>query len=279
LLAIYLPREAQTIVRWALEDLLHFKAAHFDKNNSLYKNSLTESEQEIWNAAVARLLAKEPLQYITERADFYGLKFRVNNQVLIPRPETEELVGWVLEEHHRKQQKKVLDIGTGSGCIPLSLQHNRPNWEITGLDISEKALNVAQNNAKHLNLTQTIFKKIDFLDHSAWPNLEKYDLIISNPPYIAATELAAMHENVTKFEPHLALFVPDNDVLLFYKTIAAFCATHLAENGALYVEIHEKLGVETVNLFRKSGIFNQIILQKDMSGRDRMIKCSRFLDN
>ncbi len=236
---------------------------------------MTEAEQQIWNAALMRLLAKEPLQYITKRADFYGLKFEVNNQVLIPRPETEELVAWVLEENNRKQSKKVLDIGTGSGCIPLSLQYNRPNWEITAIDISEKALDIAQNNANSLALQQTIFKKIDILTPSSWADLGEYDLVISNPPYIAASELTIMDENVTNFEPHIALFVPDNDVLLFYRTIAAFCALHLVENGALYVEIHENLGEQTVNLFHESGIFDEIILQKDMSGRDRMIKCGK----
>ena len=268
--ALYDVREAETIVRWALEDVFGWNEWHFKPKNELYKTSLRLEEEAVWNAVLSRLLAHEPLQYITGRADFYGLRFFVSNAVLIPRPETEELVAWILEDCGRTA-KNVLDIGTGSGCIALTLQHKRTNWQLTALDYSEKALDVARKNASLLQVESVTFVHCDFLTPKNWENLPLYDIIVSNPPYIAQAERQKMAANVTEFEPALALFVPDDDVLLFYKKIIEFARTHLTQQGRVYVEIHEELAAETLSLFRESGIFRTIDLQKDMSNRARMI--------
>lgn len=214
------------------------------------------------------------MQYITERADFYGLRFFVNSAVLIPRPETEELVAWILEEAGRPP-KNVLDIGTGSGCIALTLQYKRVDWQLTALDVSENALEVAQKNASQLQLQQVKFLQSDFLDPKNWENLPLYDIIVSNPPYIAQAERLKMAANVTEFEPALALFVPDDNVLIFYKKIIEFANKHLTQQGRVYVEIHEELAEQTLSLFRESGIFQTIDLQEDMSNRPRMIRAIR----
>ncbi len=272
--ALYPQREAKTITRWALEDILHFKPAHLDKNHINYREKLTDEEQIIWDNVLKRLLNAEPLQYISERADFYGLQLFVNNNVLIPRPETEELVHWILEDYDQKKIKKIIDIGTGSGCIALSLQKNRPIWEITALDVSEKALDVAKINSIKLGLSQIKFEKIDFLDDKNWNKLEKYDIVVSNPPYIGESEKNNMRANVAEYEPALALFVPDDNIIIFYEKLAEFCKTNLNEKGSLYVEIHADYGSLCLEYFKKTGIFKNISLQKDMSGRDRMMKLS-----
>jgi release factor glutamine methyltransferase len=203
------------------------------------------------------------------------LTFKVNPNVLIPRPETEELVDWALITSRiingETEVLKILDIGTGSGCIPVSIKKYIPLADITAIDISEAALNTARQNAD-LNQTEINFIQDDILNPS---NLElintKYDLILSNPPYITESEKEQMLDNVLKHEPHKALFVPNNDPLVFYRAIAEFALVHLKINGFLFLELNEKFGQETLNLLKEKG-FKEIELRQDMGGKDRMIK-------
>lgn len=221
--------------------------------------------------AVNKLKKQIPIQYITGETEFYGLPFKVNEHVLIPRPETEELVSWILEE--AKDQKlgfKMLDIGTGSGCIPISLAKDLPNATISALDISSEALKTAQLNAQLNNVTINFIEK-NILNTIDLP--EKYNVIISNPPYVRELEKNEMQKNVLDHEPHLALFVKDNDPLLFYNKIADLARNHLCENGLLFFEINQYLGIETAELLQQKG-FKNIELRKDLFGADRMIKAT-----
>jgi release factor glutamine methyltransferase len=204
---------------------------------------------------------------------------------LIPRPETEELVDWIIKDVNASgkdvfkkaptdadvtKQLKILDIGTGSGCIALALKNTMPKAEVWGCDVSEEALNVARRNGSDLNI-RVDFQGIDFLDDAQQKFLPTVDIIVSNPPYIPLTEKGEMNPNVVNHEPHTALFVPDNDASLFYKAIAHFAKKRLYENGSIYLEIHENLGGEIVTLFEQEG-YTTIALRKDMQGKNRMIK-------
>jgi release factor glutamine methyltransferase len=204
---------------------------------------------------------------------FSGLRLAVDDSVLIPRPETDELVDWIGKDLaniiYDYPSFKILDIGTGSGCISLGLKKKLFKVELTGIDISEKALGVAKTNSDTY-LANINLKKIDFLDEAQWDELDVYNVIVSNPPYIKELERATMHKNVLDYEPAIALFVPDADPLLYYKKIALFAQKHLAENGFIYVEINEALGHETVELFKSNGYLTQ--LKKDFQGKNRMIK-------
>ena len=201
--------------------------------------------------------------------------FYVNEHTLIPRPETEELVDWIIQSTLLFKNKKirVLDIGTGSGCIPIYLKTKVPFLQIQSIDISAKALAVAKLNAEKLN-TSIDFKEIDFLDEPTWSNISQVDIIISNPPYIKESDKEFMHKNVVAFEPHAALFVPNNDVLIFYKAINKFSKTHLKPYGSIFMEINEALGKEVVDLFTEAGA--SVELKKDMLGKDRMIKVQKL---
>ena len=212
-----------------------------------------------------------PVQYLLGTTSFYDLNFEVNKNVLIPRPETEELVDWIVQDNKKSENSiKILDIGTGSGCIAISLAKNIPNSKITGIDISEKALKIAQKNAIKNNVAVTFLKK-NILKTS---NLEQiFDIIVSNPPYVRNLEKNEIKKNVLDYEPHLALFVDDDDALIFYRTIATLALKNLSENGRLYFEINQFLGLETVQLLEKLG-YKNIELRKDIYGNDRMIKAS-----
>lgn len=214
---------------------------------------------------------QKPVQYILGETEFYGMKFFVNENVLIPRPETEELVEWILNDA-KSENLKIIDIGTGSGCIPIVLKKHRPNWELVAMDISEKAIETAKNNAEY-HQTEVKFIQNDFLSVD-FENLGKFDIIVSNPPYIGETEKNLMDDNVVKYEPHTALFVPDEDPLLFYKRIIEFAQQNLNPNGKIYVEINQNLAKETQELFEKS--FPNVELRKDISGNYRMIKVSKL---
>jgi len=223
---------------------------------------------------LSRLKTGEPVQYILGYTEFYGLPFKVNPSVLIPRSETEELVEWVLNSVEGKYSKaSILDIGTGSGCIAISLKKNLPEALVLAIDISVSALETAKQNAD-LNGVDVSFIEVDILNFVTY-NLQQSSIIISNPPYVTLYDKMQMHTNVTDFEPHSALFVPDEDPLIFYKAIADFALDHLTENGLLFLEINESLGMETVELLKKKG-FKNIELREDMSGRDRMIKGTRI---
>jgi release factor glutamine methyltransferase len=217
----------------------------------------------------------KPIQYILGKTEFYGLTFNVNPSVLIPRPETEELVEWALKTVGSKQLAagNLLDIGTGSGCIAISFKKNLPAFAVFAIDISAEALQTATSNAA-LNDTDIEFIEADILNLISGIQILKFEIIISNPPYVTLNDKVQMHSNVTDFEPHTALFVPENDPLIFYRAIADFAVTNLIDNGLLFFEINESYGRETVELLAEKD-FKNIELRKDMSGRDRMMKANR----
>lgn len=227
-----------------------------------------------WESALAELKKQKPIQYILGETEFYGLPFLVNENVLIPRPETEELVALILAEEKGKRKEgkaRILDIGTGSGCIPIALKKNLPEAEVYAIDISEKALATAMKNAE-LNQVAVHFRLQDVL---ATEELESsFDIIVSNPPYVRHLEKIEIQPNVLDYEPHLALFVADNDALLFYRKIAALAQKHLMSNGKLYFEINQYLGKETVALVESLG-FAAVQLHQDIYGNDRMISATK----
>ena len=218
---------------------------------------------------ISRLIQFEPLQYILGQTEFYGCLFKVNPSVLIPRQETEELVDWIVHDY-KHLRPTILDIGTGSGCIPVSLAKNLPGGSAKGWDISPDALLVAKENALK-NQVKVSFQCVDILNRVFPAPYEKYDIIVSNPPYVTISEKALMHQNVIHFEPHLALFVPDSDPLVFYRKIADLAYIQLKPGGHLYLEINEKFGNETIELLRMKR-FVHISLKKDINGKNRMIK-------
>ncbi|UKT65495.1 peptide chain release factor N(5)-glutamine methyltransferase [Pedobacter mucosus] len=211
----------------------------------------------------------KPIQHILGEAHFYGSIFKVNENVLIPRPETEELVDWIINECASNTSGKLLDIGTGSGCIPISLKKYLPQMEISTLDISVAAIDVAQQNAENIGMLIT-FIQADILNYQS---TTKYDVIVSNPPYIRELEKQHMHQNVLAHEPHIALFVSDKKPLIFYDAIADFAKESLDDNGLLFFEINEYLGLETIEMLNAKG-FTNIELRKDMQGKDRMVKAN-----
>lgn len=219
--------------------------------------------------ALSKLKYQIPIQYIIGETGFYGLQFKVDKNVLIPRPETEELVDWIIQNHKNKNNLKILDIGSGSGCIAVSLAKSLPHAEVSAIDISAEALNVAKNNAA-LNQVNVNFLKADILTISKLPGT--FDIIVSNPPYVRELEKTQMQQNVLSNEPHIALFVENGNPLLFYDKIAELAKTHLTKNGILYFEINQYLGSKTVDLLKTKGFIN-IELKKDIYGVDRMVKC------
>ena len=233
---------------------------------------LNDEQNIIASQYLERLKNHEPIQYILGETEFYGLKFKVNPSVLIPRPETEELVEWVKPPHPPKGgflsgTPTLLDVGTGSGCIAVALKKKFPSANVSAMDISPEALALAKENAA-LNEVNIEFIQDDILHPAATDR--KWDVIVSNPPYIPASEQRYLHKNVTDFEPHLALFVQDNDPLIFYRKIAEFALSHLTAGGRLYVEIHQSLGRPCCPLLAPMGI-QSVELRKDLSGNDRMI--------
>ncbi len=222
-------------------------------------------------AALSELKKHRPVQYILNQAHFFDLIFKVDESVLIPRSETEELVFWILQDLKSRKggNLKVLDIGTGSGCIAIALKRNSPNIKMSAMDISLCALEVAKYNAL-INSADIEFIEDDILDSQS--NC-KYDLIISNPPYVRKLEMANMNKNVLENEPHLALFVEDHNALQFYQAIADFSKKNLNKGGTVFLEINEALSKETIDLL-KYNTFTDIELEKDMQGKDRMIRAT-----
>lgn len=266
---LYDPGEARSIARIVFEDALRIH----DIQSKAPLFSIQEQElQHILN----RLLQQEPVQYILGQADFYGLKFKVNRNVLIPRQETEELVYWILETIQKEIKTtplKLLDIGTGSGCIPITLKKKMPQLEVTALDISKAALDITQTNA-NLNKVNITLVELDILHQEKWHSLPTFDIIVSNPPYIPLRERALMPAYVTDFEPETALFVKDEAPLIFYDAISDFAIQHLSPNGYLFFECNEFNANEVVQLIENKG-FKDVLLQKDMNGKDRMIRCRK----
>lgn len=231
---------------------------------------ITEVEAEKFRQALLRLKKNEPIQYIIGKTEFYGLHFKVNKHTLIPRPETEELVEWILINPEFKfQNPHFLDIGTGSGCIAISLAKNLPNAKVSALDISEEALKIAEENAVINDASVHFFQK-DILNAETLPR--RFDAIVSNPPYVRQLEKEQMHPNVLQYEPATALFVENNDPLLFYRDISRLAKTHLYPGGKLFFEINEYLADAMVLLLKTEG-FKEIEVKKDIYGKDRMLQC------
>ncbi len=261
---MYEERESAAIAIWVMDHVTG--KSRIDR--MLVKNEeLSILQLEQLQTIQQQLSIHRPIQYVLGEAWFCGMKFTVNEHTLIPRPETEELVEWIWKENPATDN--LLDIGTGSGCIPIALYKKFPNTKIISIDISQEALNIARQNADSLNAIIQLVP-MDFLQEDHWDSLPQFDIIVSNPPYIRLAEKENMNRNVLDFEPGLALFVPDEDPLLFYRKIAAFARNHLSSKGAVYLEINEALGKEVCALYETEGY--TVVLKKDVAGRDRMVK-------
>jgi release factor glutamine methyltransferase len=274
---LYDDREAATITDWVMEKITGWKKI----DRIIHKTfPLSEEGLELFQQYSRELEKHRPVQYVLQEAWFAGMKFYVDEQVLIPRPETEELVEWVEEEvaSHRLQATgpeafTILDVGTGSGCIAIALKRQLSFARVYACDLSEQALAIAERNAA-ANHAGIHFRQLDFLDNREWDKLPSVQILVSNPPYIPIREKATMAPHVVNFEPHMALFVEDQDPLIFYRALADFAAKKLLPGGRIFAEIHEGLGTQVVDLFHVSG-FQSIALRKDMQGKDRMVKATR----
>ncbi|MFY7729350.1 MAG: peptide chain release factor N(5)-glutamine methyltransferase [Flavobacterium sp.] len=231
---------------------------------------ITATDELRWKAVLNSLQQQQPIQYIFGKAHFYGLEFKVNEDTLIPRPETEELVEWIIHENNKRPAFNVLDIGTGSGCIPITVAKHITQAAVNSIDVSANALAIAKENAQ-ANEVSVNFILTDILQASTLP--QQYEVIVSNPPYVRNLEKAEIKPNVLQYEPHLALFVEDSDPLIFYRKIAQLALNHLKPGGKLYFEINQYLGAETVTLLEEIG-FTNVILRKDLFGNNRMISCT-----
>lgn len=261
---IYDDRESSTIARYLVEDL--FLKSFWSEDE------LSTEELILLNDATERLLRHEPWQYVGGYADFYGYKCRVDSSVLIPRPETEELVYLALDIIKREKINSVLDIGTGSGIIPITIAKKTGGLHLYALDISKSALEIARKNSKLLE-TDVEFLEADFLNSGLWSGLPKVDMIISNPPYITASEKDQMHPNVLEHEPHIALFV-QFDAMEFYKAIASFVMEHQDFGCKVLVEINENYGAEVCETFKEAGLKN-IVLIKDLQDKNRIVAAEK----
>ena len=269
LVRLYGTNEIEAITLMVINEITNLSKAQI---KAFPEKEIATADNGKLNNILQRLQTGEPIQYILGHTEFYGLPFNVNPSVLIPRPETEELVEWVLNTVGTSQltTSNILDIGTGSGCIAISLKKNLPRATVSAIDISTKALEKAKQNAD-LNNVKIDFIHADILNIKSEIEIPKSDIIVSNPPYVTQHDKTQMHTNVTDFEPHTALFVPEDDPLLFYNAIADYALNNLSTNGLLFFEINENLGKQTVELLN-SKHFKNIELRKDMSGRDRMIR-------
>jgi release factor glutamine methyltransferase len=259
---IALPEDPQEIS--SMLYLLFEKEFGLSRTDIMAEKEVTEVPHERLKAMIQRINQNEPIQYILEEERFAGRTFLVNHSVLIPRPETEMIVRLVKEERH--EAPRILDIGTGSGCIAISIALDIPTAHVTAIDISDAALNVAKENALRLGAFVT-FEQMDFLNQS--PSLKNLDLIVSNPPYILQKERVSMQANVLSYEPALALFVPDHNPLLFYKEIAKKGKQLLRPGGKIIVEINEKFGQEVKQLFEQK--FYRASIFTDINGKDRVV--------
>ncbi len=233
---------------------------------------LSEIKKDAIKKIVTRLKNQEPIQYILGETEFYGLTFKVNPSVLIPRPETEELVDWILKSE-LPESPVIFDVGTGSGCIPISLKKNLPNAQVLACDISKESLKIANKNAK-INRVEVEFILQDFLNLQAPEGFPKLDILISNPPYVRDSEKKLMEKNVLDFEPETALFVPDDDPLRFYKALVEFGNDRLRKGGLMFWEINEAFGKECVLLLKENG-YSNVELRKDLNGKYRMVKAQK----
>ncbi len=260
--------EAESFFYLILEDKHKLRQIDLALNHEL---NFSENDFVVWNSLLSELKKEVPIQYLLGKTSFYGLDFEVNENVLIPRPETEELVEWIVNENAKADKIKkirILDIGTGSGCIAISLAKNLPNAEVFGVDVSKKAIETAKRNAINNNVDVT-FVFLDILETDVLTC--NFDIIVSNPPYVRNLEKEEIKKNVLEYEPHLALFVEDNDALIFYRKIAALAKTSLLENGKLFFEINQYLGTEMIDLLKKMN-YKNVELRKDIYDNDRMMK-------
>lgn len=263
---LYGEGEADSIARIVAEDAFQLKGNAGREPG--------EAEIKLYLEIRNRLMAGEPVQYVLGQADFFGLKFRVSPATLIPRQETEELVAWVLEETRAGHGINLLDVGLGSGCIAISIKKRRTGWTVFGMEVSMEALSVAQQNAEVLVSGDTHFFQGNALKKQDWQNLPALDIVISNPPYIPAAERALVPLHVLHHEPHLALFVTDEDPLLFYREIAATSREKLKSGGWIYFECNEFNADEVAQLLERTG-FSQVESRKDICGADRMVRAMK----
>jgi len=263
---IYSQLETNAITELVFEFFLNFS-----KTDMIIKVDLElpDNMVDTLYQALERLKKNEPVQYILGETYFYNLQLEVKPGVLIPRQETEELVDLIIKENSDFKNLKILDIGTGSGCIAISLAANLNNSKITAFDISDMALEIALNNAE-LNNVNIDFEKFDILKQKILADNKQFDIIVSNPPYVLDKEKDLMRKNVLDYEPSLALFVANDDPLLFYREISNFTSNHLKTRGKLYFEINEAFGDEIVKLLLGSG-FEKVQLKKDINGKNRII--------
>jgi len=268
---MYGDREAANIADIVIENITGFKKVDRLINKQF---PLNEEQLQLLNDYTNELLKHKPVQYVLNEVWFAGMKLYVDENVLIPRPETEELVEWIVKTvaNRKSQVASILDIGTGSGCIPVALKKKLLSVEVHALDISEEALNVAKRNAA-IQQTEINFHLLNILDKNLWRQLPKFDIIVSNPPYVTQGEASSMQKNVLQYEPHLALFVDDEDAMKFYKAIAEFGLYHLNNNGQIFFEINEMMGKQICDLLNQYRYLN-IELKKDLQNKDRMIKAT-----
>jgi len=260
--------EAESFFYLILEDKYQLRQIDLALNHELV---FDEKDFAIWNELLNQLKKEVPIQYLLGKTNFYGLDFEVNENVLIPRPETEELVEWIINENASPDKNKkirILDIGTGTGCIAISLAKNLPNAEVFGVDVSKKAIETAKRNAIR-NDVEVTFMLLNILETDEFTC--QFDIIVSNPPYVRNLEKVEIKKNVLDYEPHLALFVEDSDPLIFYRKIASLAQNGLLKNGKLYFEINQYLGKEMIDLL-ESMSFQNVELRKDIYDNDRMIK-------
>jgi release factor glutamine methyltransferase len=263
LLPVFGKGEAASLTRILFEDYFSIFDA---KNNKV----LTKDQQTDLQALTQKILEGQPVQYLVGKAFFYDYFFKVTPDVLIPRPETEELVSLILQQLPTTGLQTGLDIGTGSGCIPVTLKAQRPDWALHASDISDAALNIARSNSED-NKTPITFHHFDILRESEWPALPVFDFIVSNPPYIPPSEKHLMPASVWLHEPALALFTPEEAPLLFYQKIVDFAVKHLKREGFLFFEVNEFNGVSVVELMQRNG-FVDVLLEMDMQGKGRMVR-------
>jgi len=272
--------EAKNIAELLLE---HVTSLPLTKRIIKRTESLSPKQEGVLLESISRLQNHEPIQYIINESWFAGMKFYVDKNVLIPRPETEELVAWAVSDWKLKKEKseirspksenrilRFLDIGTGSGCIAIAIKTKLPQIEMWACDVSDEALNVSRLNADSLHATVD-FLPLDFLDEKQRQQLPRVDVIVSNPPYVPRQDKNEMKKNVIEYEPATALFVPDSDPVIFYNAIADFGNEKLNKGGAIYVEIHEALGERVKNLYEAKG-YKSLELKQDLQGKDRMVK-------
>jgi release factor glutamine methyltransferase len=233
------------------------------------EKEMTPGAEYLLERSLNELLLHKPVQHVLGEGWFYNMKLKINEHVLIPRPETEELVEQlILDRKSKLTDPAILDIGTGSGCIPIAIKKQLPASIVTSIDISKDALDLAKDNAAMYS-THINFIQLDFLDEKTWGSLSNFDIIISNPPYIPVHEKEKLEKHVRDFEPALALFVPDDSALIFYEKIADFGRNKLLPNGRIYLETHEDLAKQTADLFRKD--YQSVNIKKDMYGKERMV--------